>query len=70
MANLVEGNGERVRRGGDERGGRRRYDPLAEDRSHAGQPAFEVVILDAGDQPAVRVIRERRQVGIVSPSVV
>ena len=39
-------DGERVRCGGDERGGRRRYDPLAEDRSHAGQPTFEVVILE------------------------
>ena len=29
---------------------------------HAGEAAFEVVVLDAGDQPAIGVVGERRQV--------
>ncbi len=63
MAHFVEGDGKGVGRGGDERGGGRRDDPFAEDRTHPGLAAFEVVILDAGHEPAIRVVREGGQVG-------
>ena len=61
-AGLVEGDGERVGRGRDQRRGRRGDHPLAEDRPHAGEAAFEVVILDAGDQPAIGIVGEWREV--------
>ena len=63
MAYFVEGDGKGVRRRGYERGGGRCDDPLAEDRTHPSLAAFEVVILDAGHEPAIRVVGERRQVG-------
>ena len=43
--------------------GRRGDYPFAEDRPFARQPGLEVVILDAGDQPAIRVVGEGREVG-------
>ena len=61
-AGLVEGDGERVGGGRDERRGRRGDHPLAEDRPHAGEAAFEVIILDAGDQPAIGIVGEGREV--------
>ena len=61
-AGLVERDGERVGRGRDQRCGRRGDHPLAEDRPHAGEAAFEVVVLDAGDQPAIGIVGERREV--------
>ena len=61
-AGLVEGDGERVGGGRDQWRGRRGDHPLAEDRPHAGEAAFEVVILDAGDQPAIGIVGEWREV--------
>ena len=57
-AGLVEGDGEGVGGGRDQRRGGRGDDPLAEDRPHAGEAGFEVVVLDAGDQPAIRIVGE------------
>ena len=61
-AGLVEGDGERIGGGRDQRCGRRGDHPLAEDRPHAGEAAFEIVILNAGDQPAIGIVGERREV--------
>ena len=62
MADLVEGDGERVGGRGDERRRRRRDHALIEDRTLAGDAGVQVVILDAGDQPAIRVVGEVREV--------
>ena len=61
-AGLVEGDGERVGRGRDQRRCRRGDHPLAENRPHTGEAAFEIVILDAGDQPAIGIVGEGREV--------
>ncbi len=42
--------------------GRRGDHPLAKDWSHAGEAAFEVMVLDAGDQPAIGIVGEGREV--------
>ncbi len=62
-AQLVQRHRERVGRAGDHRQSRRRYDAFAEDRPHAGDVGVEVVIFDGGDQPAIRIVGEVRQVG-------
>jgi hypothetical protein len=62
-AGLVEGDRKGVGRRGDCRRRRGRDDAVAKDRAHAGEPAFEVVVLNAGHQPAIRVVGERSQVG-------
>ena len=57
-AGLVECDGKRIGGGRDQRRRRRSDHPLAEDWPHAGKAAFEVVILDAGDQPAIGIVGE------------
>ena len=61
-ADLVQRHRERVGGAGDDRCGRRCDDALAEHRSHAGEAAVEVVVLDTGDQPAIRVVSEGSKV--------
>jgi len=61
-AELAQGDGQGVGGGGDDRRRRRGDDALAEDRSHAGQAAVEVVDFRRGHQPAIGVVGEWRDV--------
>ena len=60
---LVQGDGERVGGGRDQWCDRRRDDPFGEDRPFAGEARLDVVAFDAGDQPAVRIVGEMREIG-------
>ena len=57
-AGLVQGNGERVLGRLDHRRRLRMEHALAKDRSMLRRSAFEIVILDRGDEPDVGVVEE------------
>ena len=61
-AGLVQRDGERV--GGVLDHGRSRWGdhPLGEDGAMAGDAALEVIFLDRGDEPAIGIVEERREI--------
>jgi len=61
-AGLIESDRKRIGCRGYYRRRRRRDDAVGKDRAHAGEPALEVVVLDAGHQPAIGVVGEGCQV--------
>ncbi|GCC48697.1 hypothetical protein chiPu_0032697, partial [Chiloscyllium punctatum] len=62
-APLVQHDGERVGGRGDDRRRWRRNHALSEDRPGSRRVRLEVIVFDRSDEPAIRVIRERSQIG-------
>ena len=61
-AALVEHDGERIGGRGDDGRRRRRDHPLGEDRPGLRRLRLEIVVLDRGDEPAIGIVEERREV--------
>lgn len=61
-AALVEHHSQRVDRRGDDRRRRRSNHALGEKRPRFRGIALEVVVLDRGDEPAIGIIREGREI--------
>ena len=61
-AGLIQGDGKRVGRGCDQRYRGRGDHALAEDRPHTREAVFEIIVLDARDQPTIGIVGEGREV--------
>ncbi|MBB3166558.1 hypothetical protein FHS25_007076 [Rhizobium laguerreae] len=62
-AAFVEDDSQRIASTGDDGWCRRRDDPIGEDRPGLCLIRFDVVVLDRGNQPAIRVVQERLEIG-------
>jgi hypothetical protein len=62
MTTLIEYDGQRISRIGDDWGRRRGDHTGRENRARLRGVALEVVILDRGDEPAIGIVEERHQV--------
>ena len=62
MANFGQRHGQGIGGGDDHRLGRRMDHPLSKNRAFPGRSGIQIVILDRGDQPAIRVIGKGGQV--------